>query len=216
MTTYPHQLDALTDTSFPGRWNRHRRTIIPALVALLAVAAFLLFGPIGVGNGPLAVGFNGGESWGDTADVPVALSLPIEYSGHDPAVIDGVDIVGTTGYPVPRVVALETLAVDPSCSGLWPARAVTGGFAEAGCRSSGEGRLLGSSFGAQRALSPGLTATAELAAPLRGACWVITRIAVHYHVGIRHFTATGPAAYAVCAGGNSELTRNAMNAADGS
>lgn len=215
MTTYSRPLDALTDTSPRGRWSRHRRAIIPALVAVLAVAAFLIWGPVGLGNGPLKVGWPGGESWGDTADAPVALSLPIFYSGHDPAVIDSVDILGGSSYPSPRVIALEVLAVDPTCSGLSPARPAPGGFAEAGCHSSVQSRLVGTSVGAHHALSPSLTATAELAAPRRGACWVITKIAVHYHVGIRYYTATGPAGYAVCATGNSALTRNALNAADG-
>lgn len=215
MTTYPRPLDALTDTSFRGRWNRHRRIVIPALVALLAVAAFLAWGPIGLGNGPLQVGQHGAEGWADIADAPAAMPLPISYSGHNPAVIDGVDVVGGTNYPAPRIVALEILAIDPSCSGLWAARPAPGGFVEAGCHGSVRGRLLGSWLGAQNELSPGLAAMAEFAAPHPGTCWAFTKIAVHYHIGTKHFTATGPAEYAVCATRSMGFVHSAMNAVDG-
>ena len=180
------------------------------------VAAFLLWGPIGLGNGPLSVGQASAESWNDRADAPVALSLPIWYAGHDLAVIDGLDIVGVTGYPGPHVISLEVLAVNPICSGLWPARRTGDGFVEAGCGGTVRGSLIGSSFASHYALSPGLTATAEFAAPRPGACWAVSKIAVHYHIGIRYFTATGSVAYAVCASKNPNLVQAAMYAAAGS
>jgi hypothetical protein len=142
---------------------RRRRVVIPAIVAVLVVAAFLLWGPIGLGNGPLQVGQPGGEGWADSAAAPVALALPMSYAGRDSMVIDGVDFVGGTSYPAPHVAA-----------------------------------------------------AAELAAPRPGTCWALTEIAVHYHIGIRHFTATGPAGYAVCATANYKLVQTAMDAADGS
>jgi hypothetical protein len=216
VTRYPHPLDALTDTSLRARWTRRRRVVIPALVALLAVAAFLLWGPIGLGNGPLQVGQPGGEGWADSADVPVALALPMSYAGRDSAVIDGVDFVGGTSYPAPHAVSLEVLATDPQCSGLLGAQQTAGGFAEAGCSSRSRGPLIGSSFDVHRALSPGLAAAAELAAPRPGTCWALSEIAVHYHIGIRHFTATGPVGYAVCATANFRLVQTAMDATDGS
>jgi hypothetical protein len=216
VTRYPHPLDALTDTSLRARWTRRRRVLTRAGVALLAVAAFLLWGPIGLGNGPLQVGQPGGEGWADSADAPVALALPMTYAGQDSVVIDGVDFVGGTSYPAPHVVFLEVLATDPQCSGLLGAQPATAGFAEAGCSSRSRGPLIGSSFYVHRALSPGLAAAAELAAPRPGTCWALTKIAVHHHIGIRHFTATGPAGYAVCATANYRLVQTAMHAADGS
>jgi hypothetical protein len=195
---------------------RRRRVLIPALIALLAVAAFLLWGPIGLGNGPLQVGQPGGEGWADSADAPVALALPMSYAGQDSAVIDGIDFVGGTSYPAPHVIFLEVLATDPLCSGLLAARPAAGGFTGAGCSGRSRGPLIGSSFDVHRALSPGLAAAAELAAPRPGTCWALTEIAVHYHIGIRHFTATGPAGYAVCATANFRLVQTAMDAGDGS
>jgi hypothetical protein len=179
------------------------------------MAAFLLWGPIGLGNGPLAVGQPGGEGWADSAGMPVAVPLPISYSGHDPAVIDGVAVFGTRSYPGPHLVALEVLAVNPTCSELGPARSAAGGFVEGGCSGRALGPLLGSSFAAHHALSPSVAATAEFAAPRPGTCWILTKVVVHYHVGIRHFTATGPAGDAVCMTSNMGLVQQAMDAADG-
>jgi hypothetical protein len=102
-------------------WYRHRRrVIIFAAAGLLAMGAFLLWGPIGLGNGPLSVGLGYGEG--------------------------------------------AVHAVSPT-----------------------------------HPVSPGFPAAAELAAPRPGTCWVMTKVVVHYHVGIRHYSATEPASIALCA-----------------
>jgi hypothetical protein len=214
VTTSLRPLDDLTDTSPRDRWNRHRRAIIAALAAVVIVGAFLLWGPIGLGNGPLRIGQNGAEGWTDSADAPAALSLPTSYSGHDPVVIDGVGLVGVKGYPVPRIIALEVLATPSDCGGIAPERSARRGFGEAGCSSRVRGPLLGTSFSASHPLTVagGLTAAAELAAPRPGTCWAFAEVAVRYHVGIRHFTATGPVGEAACATRDTALAEAAMDA----
>jgi len=48
------------------------------------------------------------------------------------------------------------------------------------------------------ALFFGWPAAAEVAAPRPGGCWVMTKVVVHYHVGIRHYAATDSYPLAVC------------------
>jgi hypothetical protein len=240
VTQYPNPLVATTDTSLRGRWRRRPGAIIPALVALLAVAAFFAFGPVGLGNGPLQVGNPDAWGWADPAGTPVALALPMSYAGHDPAVIDSVDIIGGAfNYPAPHVIAIEVLAADPrgpqlanGCNGLQGARPAAGGFAEAGCPSSPRGPLIGSSFEAGHALlpwyavddmawpsgwspPPRLEAAVEFAGPRPDTCWVATKIVVHYHVGIKHFAATGHAGFSACGTRNVGLIGSAMDASGG-
>jgi hypothetical protein len=211
-----HPLDSLTDVSLRGRRNRGRRgLIIPAFVALLAVVAFLLWGPVGLGNGPLTAKMGGATGWTDSAGRPVLAPLPIYYSGHSDAVIDGVQLIGGTRFPVPHVLALEVLATSATCSGGGPApaRRTSRGFAAAGCPGTALGPLIGRSFGSGHVLSVDRTAAAEMPAPPPGTCWVTTRIVVHYHIGIRHFSASGPFAEAVCSTRDANFTETAMDAA---
>lgn len=208
-----HPLDSLTDVSLRGRWNRSRRAVIPAIVAVLAVGAFLLWGPVGLGNGPLSVRLNGANGWTDSAGSSVLAPLPIYYSGHPEAVIDGVQLIGDTRYPAPRVLALEVIATSGTCAGLGPARQTSRGFAEAGCPGTVHGALIGRSFGSGHALSVDVTAAAEMPAPPAGRCWVTTKIVVHYHIGIRHFSASGPFDEAVCTTGDPKFAEAAMDAA---
>lgn len=208
-----HPLDSLTDVSLRGRWNRRRGLIIPAVVALLAVGAFLLWGPVGLGNGPLSATMRGADGWTDSAGSPALVPLPIYYSGHREAVIDGVVLTGRTRFPVPHVRALEVLATSGTCASLGPARRTSRGFAEAGCPGTVEGPLIGRSFGSGHALSVDVTAAAEIPAPPPGTCWVTTGIVVRYHIGIRHYSASGQFDEAVCTTGDQEFTQTAMDAA---
>jgi hypothetical protein len=208
-----HPLDSLTDVSLRGRWNRMRGLIIPAVVALLAVGAFLLWGPLGLGNGPLSASVRGAVAWTDSAGSPALVPLPIYYSGHRDAVIDGVVLIGGTRFLVPHVLALEVLATSGGCAGPGPARRTSRGFAEAGCPGTALGPLIGRSFGSGHVLSVDRTAAAEIPAPPPGACWVTTKIVVHYHIGIRHFSASGPFEEAVCTTRDANVTETAMDAA---
>ena len=57
---------------------------------------------------------------------------------------------------------------------------------------------------------------AEVAPPGAGRCWTVKAIAVHYRVGIRHYTATAPEAGAVCGSGVSGTDlQHAMNSIGG-
>jgi hypothetical protein len=208
-----HPLGSLTDVSLRGRWNRRRELIIPAVVALLAVGAFLLWGPVGLGNGPLSATMSGATGWTDSAGSPALVPLPIYYSGHREAVIDGVVLIGGTRFLVPHVRALEVLATSGTCAGLGPARRTSRGFAEAGCPGTVQGSLIGRSFGSGHVLSVDVTAAAEVPAPPPGTCWVTTGIVVHYHIGIRHFSASGQFDEAVCTTRDPKFTETAMDAA---
>ena len=69
------------------------------------------------------------------------------------------------------------------------------------------GPLIGHAVGPDRV---GLPAAAVAAAPQPDTCWVITKIVVHYHVGIRYYSATDPYQLAVCS--DATLVNSAMDA----
>jgi hypothetical protein len=109
------------------------------------------------------------------------------------------------------VLGLVVLTSD-TCMGTWPARQEAGGFVLAGCGSArGTSPLAGHAIAPTRPVSRGFPAAAEIAAPRLGTCWVMTKVVVHHHVGIRHYSATEPSAIAVCA--DSAQVNAAMKAA---
>jgi hypothetical protein len=187
-----------------------RRVAILVAVGLLATGAFLLWGPIGLGNGPLSAGSGSTQGWSDAGRGPVGFVIPIQNSGDVPAVIDGLDLIGGTRYPGPRVIRLEVLT-SGLCGGAWPARSAGRGFALVGCGGTDAGLLIGHAFGRTHPAWFSFAAAAEVAAPRAGTCWVMTKIVVHYHVGIRYYSATDPSPLAVCA--HSGQVSSAMNAA---
>lgn len=191
-------IDYPGETSVRAWLRRMRRVIILAAAGLLFTGAFLLWGPIGLGSGPLSTGLNYGQG-SVHAGGPVGLAIPILNSGSSPAVVDGLDLIGGTSYPGPHLLGLEALTSD-TCMGIWPARQAAGGFLLVGCASArGPSPLVGHTVGPTRPVSRGFPAAAEIAAPGPGTCWVMTKVVVHYHVGIRHYSATEPAQIAVCA-----------------
>jgi hypothetical protein len=101
-----------------------------------------------------------------------------------------------------------------TCGGAGPARASARGFVLQGC-AAGLGPLIGHAFGRTPPVYGSFWAAAEVAAPRAGTCWVMTEIVVHYHVGITHYSATGPYQLAVCAHGQSGQVNAAINAAEG-
>jgi hypothetical protein len=197
-------------------WRQHRWRIAGlAIAALLAVGALLLWGPVGLGNGPLAAQMGATEGWGDIGQAPVGFILPMYNSGGSPATVDSVDLVGGTPYAAPRLQALAVLT-SARCGGAWPARVTSVGFVMVGCGGNNRGPLVGSAIGPNtQAISAGFPAAAEAAAPRPGTCWVITEVVVHYHVGIRHYAATDPFELAVCGRGAAAQVERAMNAAEG-
>jgi hypothetical protein len=193
-------LDGLTDVSLRARWRRRRRVLIPVIAALLALGAFLEWGPIGLGSGPLGgMGDSTGISWGPVPSrVPVAIASPI-YSGNSSVVIDEIQLLGISRYPAPHVLAVEAMSYTDCGVDPVPVRTTAAGFVlTQGCGGRPLGRLYGRAVGNQNA--PAVLAAFKLS-PLRpGACWLMTRIVTHYHVGIRHYVASDPWVLAVCAG----------------
>src|SRR5262245_51458663 len=76
---------------------------------MLAVGAFLLWGPIGLGNGPLNAGAGGVTGGTDPGGGPLGFIIPIRNSGDAPAVVDGVELIGGTRYADPHLLALGAL-----------------------------------------------------------------------------------------------------------
>ena len=203
-------IDHPNDTSVRAWLRRKRRVIILAAAGLLAAGAFLLWGPIGLGNGPLSTGLGYG-SGAVHAGSPVGWVIPIYNSGDSSAVVDGLDLISGTSYPGPHVLGVEALTTG-ACVGVWPVRQVAGGFVLVGCGGADAGPLVGHAVGPTHPVSPGFPAVAELVAPRPGTCWVVTKVVVHYHVGIRHYSATDASDLAVCA--NSAQVNAAMKAAE--
>jgi hypothetical protein len=198
------------DKSVRAWYGRKRRVTILVAVGLLAFGAFLLWGPIGLGNGPLRAAIYATQGWADSGRGPVGFVIPLQNSGDAPAVIDGLDLIGGTSYPGPHVLRLEVLTAG-RCGAAWPARPAGRGFALVSCGGADAGPLIGHAFGRTHPARFGFPAAAEVTAPRPGRCWVVTRILVHYHVGIRHYSASDPYQLAVCA--NSDQISSAMNAA---
>ncbi len=198
---------------WPWRSRRGLRLTVATVVVLAAVAAIALWGPIGIGNGPLNVEMGatqGQQSWGSQ---PAGFPLPLHNSGGAVAIVDSVELIGGTRFPAPRLLRLGVLT-SAVCGGAWPARASGRGFVLEHCGGRYVGPLTGHGFGHDPArIFFGFPAAAEVAPPGPGSCWVMTKIVLRYHVGIRHYTATDPYQLAVCRSG-AVLTNAAMNAAE--
>jgi hypothetical protein len=163
-----------------GLWQRQRRIIIAVAAVLLVVGAVLLWGPIGLGNGPLAANTGGIIGWTASGSGPVAVRVHLINHGQAQATIDSVDFAGGTRYPAPRASGAD-------------------GF---------RGRSIPRS--SWRSI-----AAIRVSGPPPGYCWVITKIVIHYHVGIRHYAASDPFALAVCAKTASGQMLAAIHAAEG-
>jgi hypothetical protein len=91
-------------------WHGRRRQGAVLLAAgLLIIGAFLRWGPIGLGNGPLSAGFGATQGWDDSPRRPVGFVIPVQNSGAAPAIVDGLDLIGGTSFPGPHVLWLEVL-----------------------------------------------------------------------------------------------------------
>lgn len=89
------------------------------------------------------------------------------------------------------------------CGGIWPTQPIVRGFVLVGCGGTSAGALVGHAFGRTPAF--GVPAAIEVAAPRRGTCWVVTKIVVHYHVGIRHYSASDPSYQLVVCASSAQL-----------
>jgi hypothetical protein len=202
-------IDHPKDKSVRAWYERKRRVMILAAAGLVAFGAFLLWGPIGLGNGPLSTAVDYGLG-AVRPSGPAGFVIPIYNSGDSSAVVDGLDLISGTSYPSPHVLGLEVLT-SGACMGAWPVRQAAGGFVLVGCGGTDAGPLVGHSVGPTHSVGPGFPAAVEIAAPRPGTCWVMTKVVVHYHVGIRHYSATESSQLAVCA--DSAQVNAAMKAA---
>lgn len=115
-------LAGMTDRSLSARWQRRRRILIPVIAVLLAIGAFLQWGPIGLGAGPLALQMDATQGQVERSQAPVAFTIPLYNSGHGLAVIDELKLIGGTRYAGPRLLRLAVLTTALR-GGAWPARA---------------------------------------------------------------------------------------------
>jgi len=88
------------ETSVRARSERRRRAIALVAAGLVVIGAFLLWGPIGLGKGPLTAAVYTSHGWHDSGRVAVGFVIPFRNSGEAPAVIDGLDFIGGTRYRV--------------------------------------------------------------------------------------------------------------------
>ncbi len=211
-------LDEMTDVSLAARFRRRQRIIIPVVIAVLAVGAFLQWGPIGIGNGPLLAGEGGGTSTvSEPNPAPIADLIPLDYSGSGPITIDGITLINRTSYPSPHLVAVELVLADLTRCTFGAAHAATPGFGVSTCsKATYVGPLIGQAVGQSKNASLDYSAGLEMSAPKSGGCWVMSDVVVHYHIGIRHYSAAEPNGMVVCAGkdasANVDTAEQATNA----
>lgn len=189
-------LEETADTSPRARWKRMRLIIVPVIAVQAAAGAFAAWGPIGIGPGPIG---NRQSAYSDTDPVsrtqPAWLVVPVE-AGHSGATIDRINVLSDGSYPAPRVIAIKGDG-DQVCSGVWPVAGPENFYAN--CVAGGLVPLLGRPVPARSHVNvpslglvnyPGIGAAIEAAPPGPAGCWNVTKFVMHYHVGIRHYTAT--------------------------
>jgi hypothetical protein len=205
-------LNEMTDLSLRARFLRHWRPIAAIAAAVVVIGAFLLWGPIGIGNGPLNMGTGIGQ--GGTllhGEQRVAFAIPVQNHGHAAAVVDSVQFKAGPGFPSPQLPSLWAISFS-HCGGAWPVPARPGPpRLQQGCGRA-LGPLIGHSFGYDYLGDMGL---AEASVPSPTGCWVITAVVVHYHVGIRHYAATDPFGFSFCGARASSALQQAADQAAG-
>lgn len=192
------------------RWQR----LAVAVVALSAAGAFLAWGPIGLGNGPLWLPAteHGTYSWVEPHVESVGYVLSIGNTGPAKAIIDNVAVTGRSGLmrPVLRKVLIGHMT-NYSCTALGPFGGR--GSTLTGCVRPRLHSAIGAAIpaGASPALAghrkgqPALVL--KLTGPPRRKCWDLTSIVIHYHVGIRHYTGTFPQTHTITCGAGGKLPK---------
>jgi hypothetical protein len=177
-----------------SRRGRLGRWLALAVIASLAAAAFVAWGPIGLGSGPLAVSAPGGGQILGLRNQAWGIMVPIEAGGSR-AVIDRVTVAGGDGYGGPRVLSILEVAGRPGqCGGTFPWNGPESILNT--CAIGGLHRLIGLRLPGD---NPGVVMVIKVGPPVSGSsCWTLTAVAVHYHVGIRHYTVTSAADFAAC------------------
>ncbi len=209
----------------PRPATRHSWVLAAVVVVLLGIGAFLDRGPIGLGNGPLTFGSFSVAGILDTRGAPVGLVIDVINHGRAPAIVNGVTLVGGgNGYPAPRLITVYA-ARDQGCSSLGLLTGPDGQAVSTRC-AGGRLALAGLAFPPSRKVLDRVTGNlvpvsslglvAEAGPPATGQCWTVQAMAVHYRVGIRHYTATTPEAGAACGTGESKAQlQAAMTSAGG-
>jgi hypothetical protein len=176
------------------RLSPPHRAIGAGIVLLAVVAWFLVFGPVGLGNGPLI-------AQGSAPGTALILTRPagqtavyvaeLTNSAHAAAHIDSVAVKSAAGSGTPEVLSIRvghfvrypciTVATVNSLADCVQTRLVpAGGFAVPARANAVTGYVQGP------------TLVIEFTAPTSARCGVINTIVVHYHVGIRHYAAAIP------------------------
>jgi hypothetical protein len=170
------------------------RWVAAVVIAGLAAAAFLAWGPIGLGPGPLVVYTPGGGQILGARSQPWGLMVPLQ-AGNTGAIIDQVVVTGGSGYTGPRVLSIREVADRPGqCGGAFPWRGPQSILSF--CAAGGLRPLLGNPLPPD---DPGADMVIKIAPPgSPDGCWVVTAITVHYHVGIRHYTVTSTGPFDAC------------------
>jgi hypothetical protein len=181
-----------------------RRHIVAALAALL-VGAFLLWGPVGLGNGPLGVPSMDGRFGLSTAQ-PTAFVATLVNAGGSAAVVDGVSVTSAAGYPRARVLSVRVArhssygCVDTRMTSLAECARPPFGAAT--------GFAVGPHANAVAGNHGGPALVIEIAGPPPKGCVVLTAVVVHYHVGIRHYTRTVPQGFVWACGMHARQPHN--------
>jgi hypothetical protein len=165
------------------------------MAVLAAAGAFASWGPIGIGPGPIA---NGRSSVTVASDVPRTQPAwfvePID-AGRSGAIIDSIGVVSDGSYPAPRVISIKGDG-EQACAGAWPVAGPQNFFDV--CVAGGLVPLLGRPVPVSSHVNapglgpvdyPGIGAAIEAAPPSPAGCWMVTKFVIHYHAGIRYYTA---------------------------
>jgi hypothetical protein len=167
--------------------SRRRRAAIGGgavvLAAVIAGAAFLAFGPAGLGPGPLAVG-SVSSSGVVPPDGSTIVVIPVGTAPSTTAVIDSVAIGGGGGYGAPREIRVVGIP-GQACSGIWLTATRGRGFTRQ-CAPGGTVPLLNRAV-PRRPGAATIDIGIEVGPPGQSGCWGIGQVSVHYHVGGRHY-----------------------------
>jgi hypothetical protein len=164
------------------------------VLAGLVTAAFLIWGPIGIGSGPLIVDAPSGGQLLGPQNQEWGMMVPVQ-AGHSGAVIDHVAVLGGAGYVGPHVLSVLEVADKPGqCGGTFPWRGSLSILST--CAAGGLHRLIGVPLPGD---NPGADMVIKIGPPTSpSGCWTAMAIVVSYHVGIRHYTVTTPGNFDAC------------------
>jgi hypothetical protein len=190
------RVGAMADFERRRRWTRRWAAAVLAAAVIAIVSAFLAWGPIGVGPGPIGnVASSTAVTSGVSRTQPTVFLVPID-AGRSAAVIDSIVVLSDDGYPAPRIISIKADR-QQNCAGAWPLTGRQNFFRV--CAAGGLVSLIGRTAPASSRVdipglgavtSPGIGAALTAAPPGPAGCWMATSIVIHYHVGIRHYAAT--------------------------